>query len=322
MTGLSFKKIGTHSGTFHADEVLACAMLRILSPESQIVRTRDESLLKNCDIVVDVGGVYSHTAKRYDHHQRGFEECFSKSFSTKLSSAGLVYKHYGKQVISSILKMEDTEKVDTIFDRIYKQFIEAFDGIDNGIDRYPKDVKSKYNDYTNISSLIGGMNGTWVEPEDQQDVRFKEALEFMTKIFKRTIVVCGTSWLPARELVLNGLLTMKNQTIVFDEYVPWKSHFYELEEELLKSKKLKKKALFVVYPTGDTWRVTCVSVSETSFENRLSLPEQWRGLRDSELDKVTKLSGCTFVHASGFTGGNKSKDNLMKMVEMALAENK
>jgi uncharacterized UPF0160 family protein len=34
-------------------------------------------------------------AKRFDHHQKEFAEVFGHGFVTKLSSAGLVYKHYG-----------------------------------------------------------------------------------------------------------------------------------------------------------------------------------------------------------------------------------
>lgn len=72
-------KIGTHNQVFHCDEVLACYMLLQLKEFSNsiIVRTRDESLLKDCDIVVDVGGVYDKTIHRYDHHQREFKETFS-----------------------------------------------------------------------------------------------------------------------------------------------------------------------------------------------------------------------------------------------------
>lgn len=34
------------------------------------LRTRESSLLDECDIVVDVGGVYNPENHRYDHHQR------------------------------------------------------------------------------------------------------------------------------------------------------------------------------------------------------------------------------------------------------------
>jgi len=68
-----------------------------------LIRTRDLATLDTCDIVVDVGAVYDENRKRFDHHQRGFEEVFGHGFQTKLSSAGLVYKF----VISAWLSGEN-----------------------------------------------------------------------------------------------------------------------------------------------------------------------------------------------------------------------
>lgn len=64
--------IGTHDGTFHCDEVTACWFLKQLPryKDAEIVRTRDSSKLGQCDIVVDVGGVYDPKTFRFDHHQR------------------------------------------------------------------------------------------------------------------------------------------------------------------------------------------------------------------------------------------------------------
>ena len=66
------KRIGTHNGTFHCDEVLACCMLQLLPQyeDTEIVRSRDHKVLDTCDVVVDVGGVYEPSSHRYDHHQR------------------------------------------------------------------------------------------------------------------------------------------------------------------------------------------------------------------------------------------------------------
>lgn len=36
---------------------------------ANLVRTRDATKLAECDIVVDVGGVYDPATHRYDHHQ-------------------------------------------------------------------------------------------------------------------------------------------------------------------------------------------------------------------------------------------------------------
>ena len=73
-----------------------------------MVRSRDPAVLEKCDIVIDVGGVYDHETLRYDHHQRGYDERFdlkvgkdgtSGERCTKLSASGLVYRHYGREVI-------------------------------------------------------------------------------------------------------------------------------------------------------------------------------------------------------------------------------
>lgn len=54
------KRIGTHSGTFHCDEALGCFLLQQTSKfrDSDIIRTRDPSVLQELDVVIDVGGEY------------------------------------------------------------------------------------------------------------------------------------------------------------------------------------------------------------------------------------------------------------------------
>ena len=47
-------------------------MLRSLPEycDAEIKRSRDPAVLADCDLVVDVGGVYDPTIHRYDHHQK------------------------------------------------------------------------------------------------------------------------------------------------------------------------------------------------------------------------------------------------------------
>jgi uncharacterized UPF0160 family protein len=90
-----------------------------------------------------------------------FNETFSsinpsKPWTIKLSSAGLVYVHFGKQVIERILihlnvddlasKTSDervemfkensdlSKLVDILFDKMYDQFVKEIDAIDNGVE--------------------------------------------------------------------------------------------------------------------------------------------------------------------------------------------
>jgi uncharacterized UPF0160 family protein len=69
------------------------SVLTFTSDCQGLKRSRDPTVLDDCDIVVDVGAMYDERKRRFDHHQRGFTEVFGHGFSTKLSSAGLVYKY-------------------------------------------------------------------------------------------------------------------------------------------------------------------------------------------------------------------------------------
>lgn len=53
-------RIGTHSGSFHCDEALGCYLLRKTPAYSnaEIVRSRNPDVLRDLDVVIDVGGVY------------------------------------------------------------------------------------------------------------------------------------------------------------------------------------------------------------------------------------------------------------------------
>eukprot|EP00794_Sanderia_malayensis_P016634 gene16633-18324_t len=52
----------------------------------------------------------------------------------------------------------------------------------------------------------------------------------------------------------------------------------------------------------------------------LSLLEEWRGVRDAELSKVSGIEGCIFVHASGFIGGNATYEGALAMARATLAK--
>ena len=149
----------------------------------------------------------------------------------------------------------------------------------------------------------------------------------------------GQSWLSARDLVLAALSGRENvdpscRIILFDQYCTWKAcsiycyligkltvkqeHLFELEQEL--SLPAANQPLYVVYPDemGGNWRVQAIPVSPESFESRKALPEPWRGIRDDELSRLSGIEGCVFVHASGFIGGNKTKEGALEMAQRAL----
>ncbi|SPO06654.1 related to MYG1 protein [Cephalotrichum gorgonifer] len=336
-------QIGTHNGHFHADEALAVHMLRSLPAyaSASLVRTRDPSILAECHTVVDVGGEYDASRNRYDHHQRTFDTTFP-SRPTKLSSAGLVYLHFGRELVRRKLGLEESDsaapEVDLVWNKIYESFVEALDAHDNGISVYdPAAVAAagltkRFSDGAfTLGAMVGRLNRNWNDPAPEdpaeaqrdEDERFLAASARIGEEFDRTLDFYTRSWLPAREVVRAAFEKRKEfdpqgRVLVFEgPSAPWKEHLYTLEDG-------SESVLYVLYPEKPTpdakWRVQTVPVSKDSFESRKALPAAWRGFRDEELDGISGIDGCVFVHAAGFIGGNKTFEGAKAMALKALEE--
>lgn len=335
--------IGTHSGHFHADEALAVHMLRMLPSyhEAPLVRTRDPKVLETCHTVVDVGGEYDAQRNRYDHHQRGFTTTFPGR-PTKLSSAGLVFMHFGRAIIAQRLGVADHEadEVALLHGKLYENFIEALDAHDNGVSLYDPaalaaaGLQKRFSEggFT-LGALVGRLNPNWNDPvpsdpaeaQRREDDKFLAASRRIGEEFERELDYHANVWLPAREIVRKAFAARSDydpegRVLVFEgQSVPWKDHLYTLEAESGASSPV----LYVLYPEkpgpGAKWRIQCVPEGKDSFVSRKPLPEAWRGFRDEELDRVTSIPGCVFVHAAGFIGGNKTFEGAKEMASKALA---
>jgi len=325
--------IGTHSGTFHADEVLACYLLsqHPLFANHKVLRTRDEQLLDQCDIVVDVGSVYDPDKKRFDHHQSTFQETFTslrpelgEIGNVRLSSAGLIYVHYGETVIAELLKKQKnivlTEKqMMSVFTKIYTSFIQELDGIDNGVPQF--DGEPRYRINSHLSNRVKNFNPCWTEDKTptEVDALFHEAKEYVGKEFKDKVEYFGSAWLPARKIVEKAVEDRKNlhpsgDIIELARFCPWQEHLREIERDI-EGVEIK----YVLFESGkEDYRVQCVPVKEGSFICRKFLCKKWWGTRDEELEKNSGIHGIKFCHATGFIGGNKTREGALKMAEVSL----
>jgi len=327
MTG----KIGTHNGKFHTDEVLACWMLKRLPSfkDYTITRTRDPEELRGCNIVVDVGGVYDPDTKRFDHHQKEFNHTLNSlepklDFHTRLSSAGLVYTHFGRDVLREITGAatsdEESKNIEILFRKMYKNFIESVDAVDNGIAQF--DGTPRYLLADTLDAQVDHLNPAWNEPDVKPDDQFQKAMKLAGDKFEDRVRYYWNSWLPARKIVYETVSKRKevhpSGKIVFMEGrgVPFKDHFFEIEEE----KQLAEEDICIAIfddSMNKQWRILALSVSPTSqFKSRVTIP--WGGLRDQDLEKESGIDGATFVHVTGFTGGAKTKAGVLKMAEETL----
>ncbi|KAL9230205.1 hypothetical protein vseg_005588 [Gypsophila vaccaria] len=321
------KRVGTHNGSFHCDEALGCFMIRLTDKffGAHITRSRDPQVLEELDAVLDVGGVYDPSRDRYDHHQKGFTEVFGNGFNTKLSSAGLIYKHYGMEIIAKELKLDiGHPDVFRLFISVYRNFMEAIDAIDNGINQYDTDNPPRYVNNTSLSSRVGRLNLDWTDPDqsaEKENEAFEKAMYLAGGEFLDNVRSLAKSWLPARSIVVECLQARKDidpsgEIMVLNRFCPWKLHLFELEEEMKSGPPVK----YVLYQDDRSkqWRVQAVAVSPDSFESRKPLPEQWRGLRDDDLSRETGIPGGVFVHMSGFIGGNATYEGALAMAKAAL----
>src|SRR5665811_284372 len=120
------KKLVTHNGSFHADDVFACATLSLMLEKEninfEIIRTRDPEVINSGDYVFDVGDIYDEDKNYFDHHQVG--GAGQRDNSIEYSSFGLVWKKFG-------IKLCDSKKVVDIIDR---KLVAPIDAADNGFD--------------------------------------------------------------------------------------------------------------------------------------------------------------------------------------------
>ena len=121
----NIKTLGTHNGKFHADDVMATAILRLLLGNLKVIRTRDESILQKLDFVYDI------SLGEFDHHQLNKE---LRDNNIPYAACGLVWREFGSRVIQKFNSEFEENDIISIFDYVDKHLVQGIDATDNGID--------------------------------------------------------------------------------------------------------------------------------------------------------------------------------------------
>ncbi|EDR23746.1 hypothetical protein, conserved [Entamoeba dispar SAW760] len=264
------KIIGTHDGLFHCDELTSCVIL-LLTKEfmgSKIRRTRDSSILKECDVVVDVGKEFNVEHHLFDHHQQGFNERWEGS-PTLFSSAGLIYKYYGREIIIKLCKgphtvFEDEEEIKWFMNKWYFFYFVSIDAEDNGCPRgkeqnYIEGMDSLKNVISNLNELRGGF-----------DIGLTICKLELVKSFYRLLI----NWRPT---VKKYPASYFKQEIVFidDQEADWVS--------LCEMASLNKITLVVVKKENNKY---IGRVVKDRLQPNFSWPKEWRGMYGYELKNI------------------------------------
>ncbi|EKE38226.1 hypothetical protein ENUP19_0100G0014 [Entamoeba nuttalli] len=317
--------IGVHASNYHCDDVTGTIMLKFVKEfkDCQLIRTLDMDILNKCTLVFDIGGVYDHKIKRYDHHQRGFKETFSPAHNILLCGCGLLFKHYGNEIVKNIIEeyqheiiTEDVaEKLKVL---VYNYFVMPIDANDNGIDVSYGELL--YKDNTTLSARVAHLN------EIKQP--FEKAQELVQPEFIEAVLTCYqivSQHLPSLQQCFETRYSVhpSGKILVNTLAVPWKESL-NLLETIEESKTGKKcEVLYVLQPDlgrGTQWKCTAVS-KPFSYGCLKNFPEQWRGLRNKELENVCGIKGSIFCHSSGFLACNETYEGMLQMAITSLESN-
>lgn len=284
------RSFGTHNGTFHADEVTACALLLVfdLIDREKIIRSRDKTELASCEYVCDVGGVYDPALKLFDHHQA--------DYAGQMSSAGmtLLYLHKASY-------MPENE-----YFHFKQQLFDGIDAHDNGREIKLPGVCTYSHIIANFTPVVRGA------PKEVEGQAFFEALDFaighLSRMRKRYHYIRS-----CRNKVVKAMQEGKT-VLMFEESIPWQELFFE-------EGGLDHPAKFIIMPSGDHWNLRGIPPSlDRRMEVRHPLPEAWAGLLEEELQKVCGIPGAIFCHKGRFISVWETKEDAKRALKLVLGE--
>ncbi|WP_318493157.1 MYG1 family protein [Photobacterium leiognathi] len=283
----------THDGTFHSDELFACALLkRFYSSDLAITRTRDVDklnigLMDPNVFVIDVGGQYNFKMLNFDHHFKKHCKYWHNEKSLQMSSCGLVWTFLKKK---GFLKKFNKSQLRSLEQRLIKRI----DAHDTGTGKYgiwkPSIIFSGYNRSVN---------------NDQQ---FKKALSVACDVLDNYIqFVISESRVESSFNKVSFKLIDKN--ILF---VP------ERIDGLMKYVSKKTSAKVVIRPrlTEDNKELwVCESVFREKSEILLA-PLELCGIDGELLKSITDIPGLTFCHSGGHLAICSDKESAILMAKL------
>lgn len=299
----------THSGQFHADDIFSTALVTLYfknkEPKTKLTCKRSlkpEDIAK-ADIVYDIGGIYNPKKLRFDHHQN--DASLVREDGIPYAAFGLVFKHFGPELISLLTGEKNKKAIAEIFEIVEKKMVRHIDAMDNGTSTYKQaftdtDVFTVDN-YFQMCKFVAG-----VEDMKKIDKIFFDLVKYSIPMVENVIHYAANMQKEKALAVKMYAKAKDKRVIICDRFYSF--NFNKFPEPLL-----------VVYPDlRNNWSAKNVTTGEDAYDARFYFPKSWRGLVDAELEKVTGVEGSKFCHKSGFLIVNKTKEGLMKMIDLAL----
>lgn len=294
----------THSGGFHADELLSSVILTRLFPQADIKRSRaPEWITPGSDrIIYDVGGVYDPAARIFDHHQRGAP---LRDDGQPYSSFGLIWKHYGRDYLASFGVPDDhVEEVHSSFDR---KFVLPVDLADNGaIDPSLAGPLAGLS----LPVLLETLKPVFDNKDPEAEIRSFHAALAIARSFVEASIAAAQAKLRAEAMVSQAIADAgQGRILELPMGMPFRSAVVKAGADQL---------LFVVHPRDKDWCLTGIRRKDEGFELRADLPASWAGLTNGDLEAACGVVGASFCHNGRFIAAAKTREAALAMAELAV----
>lgn len=292
------KKLVTHSGKFHADDVFATAVLKKYYGEVEVVRSRDHDVLAQGDIVYDVGLAYDAAENRFDHHQPG--GAGARQTGVPYAAFGLVWKHFGRELCSS----------DEVWQVVDDKLVSRVDATDTGYASPASATVPTIEHYT-LDTLAGAFNPAWTESYEDAQHFFLELVAFAERVLERELVR-AEAYVAGKAEVERAYQTAEDKRIiVLERGYPWREVLVPYTEPL-----------FVVFPEIDTDRymVQAVHKALSGYDVRVRFPQAWGGLTNEALEHTSGIDGARFCHSAGFLAVHTTIEGALALARAAMQE--
>lgn len=278
--------LGTHDSEFHADELLATAVLfhelEPLGYNLKVIRTRSKHRLRDdCDIVYDVGG------GRYDHH-----------------TEDKVYYPNGIPMAACGKILNDVITDHVIAEGLRVRLFYAVEAHDNGVSLPEGFATSKL-------SFVSTLNPTWEEDCSPRAMisRFFTALKFVRKVYERMLAIVQSDINAVSYLNEHAVPILDGKFIMLDRDCPTYAYM-----------KSHEKCLGAIYPKSGQWLLRLAPTFRQRYDTKVSFPKRMCGLSGSMLEIECGIKGALFCHPSGFIVAMTTREGCYEMAKLVLDE--
>ena len=296
----------THSGGFHADELLSSVILTRLFPQAELVRSRDAKWTTAAPdkIIYDVGREYDADAQIFDHHQRPNP---LREDGQPYSSFGLIWAHYGRDYLRAFgVPDADIDDIHSSFDA---GFVLPIDLVDNG-DLAPAAAGQLAG--LTLPALLGTLKPVFDDRSpDADDRAFAAALPIARAFIEGSIA--GKAAKRRAEATVLEAITQAGPSRVLE--LPMGMPFRKAIETAGADH-----LLFVVHPRDSDWAITGIRLSGDGFEQRADLPAAWAGLTDDALEAACGVKGAKFCHNGLFIAVASTREAALEMADLAVKD--